>query len=213
MVRYPKYVKLQRHRKILMTRLKIPPAIHQFSRTLDKATAVQLFKLLSKYRPESPQEKNLRLKKLAEAKTKDPKAPEPKKPILLKYGLNNVTTLIEKKKAKLVVIAHDVDPIETVVWLPALCRKMDVPYAVVKSKSRLGALVHQKTATCVALVDVNKDDTNVFTNLANTCSESFNKNADLRKQWGGGILSNRSMVALKKKELAVAKESAAKSKA
>ena len=36
------------------------------------------------------------------------------------------------------VIAHDVDPIELVVWLPALCRKMGVPYAIVKGKSRLG---------------------------------------------------------------------------
>ena len=38
------------------------------------------------------------------------------------------------------VIAHDVDPIELVVWLPALCRKMEVPYAIVKGKSRLGAV-------------------------------------------------------------------------
>lgn len=36
------------------------------------------------------------------------------------------------------MIAHDVDPIELVVWLPALCRKMGVPYAIVKGKSRLG---------------------------------------------------------------------------
>jgi large subunit ribosomal protein L7Ae len=40
-----------------------------------------------------------------------------------------------------VVIAHDVDPIELVVWLPALCRKMEVPYAIVKGKSRLGAVI------------------------------------------------------------------------
>lgn len=38
------------------------------------------------------------------------------------------------------VIAHDVDPIELVVWLPALCRKMEIPYAIVKGKSRLGAV-------------------------------------------------------------------------
>jgi ribosomal protein L7Ae-like RNA K-turn-binding protein len=40
-----------------------------------------------------------------------------------------------------VVIAHDVDPIELVVWLPTLCRKMEVPYAIVKGKSRLGAVI------------------------------------------------------------------------
>jgi len=34
------------------------------------------------------------------------------------------------------VISHDVDPIELVVWLPALCRKMGIPYCIVKSKAR-----------------------------------------------------------------------------
>merc|ERR1712071_130530 len=77
----------------------------------------------------------------------------------LKRGINHVTSLIEAKQAKLVVIAHDVDPIETVIWLPALCRKMDVPYCIIKGKSRLGALVHQKTATCVAVTSVSKNDT------------------------------------------------------
>ena len=50
----------------------------------------------------------------------------------MKFGLNHVTTLVESGKAQLVVIAHDVDPIELVVWLPALCRKMGVPYCIVK---------------------------------------------------------------------------------
>lgn len=47
---------------------------------------------------------------------------------------------ILQNKAQLVVIAHDVDPIELVVWLPALCRKMEIPYAIVKGKARLGAV-------------------------------------------------------------------------
>ena len=61
---------------------------------------------------------------------------------------------IKDKKAQLVCIAHDVDPIELVLWLPAVCRKMDIPYCIVKSKSRLGALVHKKVATAVALTSV-----------------------------------------------------------
>lgn len=35
----------------------------------------------------------------------------------------------------MVVIAHDVDPLELVVWLPALCRKMGVPYCIVKVRT------------------------------------------------------------------------------
>lgn len=46
-----------------------------------------------------------------------------------------------QNKAQLVVIAHDVDPIELVVWLPALCRKMEIPYCIVKGKSRLGSVI------------------------------------------------------------------------
>lgn len=57
---------------------------------------------------------------------------EKKKPLVVKFGLNHVTTLVESGKAQLVVIAHDVDPIELVVWLPALCKKMGVPYCIVK---------------------------------------------------------------------------------
>ena len=55
------------------------------------------------------------------------------KPISLKYGLNHVTYLIEQKKAKLVLIANDVEPVELVVFLPTLCKAMDIPYAIVQS--------------------------------------------------------------------------------
>jgi hypothetical protein len=59
------------------TILKVPPAIAQFSHTLDKNTATQLFKLLNKYRPESKQEKKARLTaaaaSAAEEKEKDAK--------------------------------------------------------------------------------------------------------------------------------------------
>ena len=52
-----------------------------------------------------------------------------------------MTILVEKKKAQLVLIANDVDPIELVLFLPALCRKMGVPYCIVKNKARLGRVV------------------------------------------------------------------------
>ena len=57
---------------------------------------------------------------------------------------------------KPVVVAHDVDRIELILWLSALCTKMDVPYCIVKGKARLGAFVYQKTAPCVAFADVQK---------------------------------------------------------
>merc|ERR1719276_829975 len=100
----------------MLMRLKMPPAINQFNMTIDKNQAATLLRLLKKDR----------LMEQAQAK-KDKQESKSKKPQVIKYGLNHVTTLVEQKAAKLVVIAHDVDPIETVCWLPALCRKKDVP--------------------------------------------------------------------------------------
>jgi len=62
-VRWPRYIRLQRQKRILMHRLTVPPSIFQFTRTLDKNHATSLFKLLHKYRPETHKEKANRLKK------------------------------------------------------------------------------------------------------------------------------------------------------
>merc|ERR1740129_138745 len=112
-----------------------------------------ILKLAKKYMPETKQAKKARLMEMAQQK-KDGQEVKSKKPTVIKYGLNHVTTLIENKLAKLVVIAHDVDPIELVCWLPALCRKKDVPYCVIKGKGRLGQLVHKKSASCIAITSV-----------------------------------------------------------
>lgn len=135
---------------------------------------------------------------------------ETKKPIVLKYGLNHVTDLIELKKARLVVIAHDVDPIELVCWLPALCRKKDVPYCIVRSKSRLGELVHKKTASCIVVENLRKEDQPEFDNLVKTFCAEFNENTELRRRWGGGLLGRKSRHVQEKKEKAIAIEHAKK---
>ena len=67
---------------------------------------------------------------------------------------------------------------QVVVWLPALCRKMGIPYAVVKGKSRLGQVVHKKTATCLALTSVNKEDQQAFNKLVESITTNFNERAD-----------------------------------
>jgi len=209
-VKWPLYIKLQRQRRILMHRLKVPPTINQFTRTLDKSTATLLFKLLHKYRPETKQAKAQRLLKAAQdSKDKKETKETPRKPQVVKYGLNHITSLVEDKKAKLVVIAHDVDPIEMVVWLPTLCRKMDVPYVIVKSKSRLGNVVHKKTATALAITSVGKEDQKDLATLAQTASEQYNKNTETRRNWGGGQKGPKSAAAQRLKEKAIAKEKVA----
>jgi len=219
-VKWPKYIRLQRQKRVLLNRLKVPPAINQFTKTLDKNTASVLFKLLTKYRPEDRASKKKRLLAVAKeraekakaTKGKTPAAPaasaeSSKKPNHVKYGINHVTALVEQKKAKLVVIAHDVDPIEIVIWLPALCRKMGVPYAIVKGKSRLGLLVRKKTATAVAVVNVDKEDRPEFEKLRGTIKENYNDRFDeFKKHWGGAKLGIKSTAARAKKLKAIQKD-------
>ncbi|KAF8186807.1 ribosomal protein L4 [Pholiota molesta] len=201
-VKWPEYVRLQRQKVILSQRLKVPPAIAQFSHTLDKNTATQLFKLLNKYRPESKQEKKARLlaTAAAAAEDKDKDAKDSKKPLFVKYGLNHIVALIEAKKAALVVIAHDVDPIELVVFLPALCRKMGVPYVIVKGKARLGTVVHKKTSAVVAIQEVKSEDQRELATLVSAAKANFtDKYDEQRRQWGGGIRGTKSTQMLRKR--------------
>jgi len=132
---------------------------------------------------------------------------ESKKPICVKFGLDHVTYLVEQGKAQLVVIAHDVDPIELVVWLPALCRKMNVPYCIVKGKARLGAVVHQKTATALALTNVKNEDKQEFSKIVESVKANFNdRYDDVRKIWGGGVMGVKSQAAARLKQALIDKE-------
>ena len=136
-------------------------------------SASQLIKILRKYSPETRKQKADRLRTAAQEQVKDKKAKKGERPVTLKFGLNHVTYLVEQKKAKLVLIAADVDPIETVVFLPTLCKSLDIPYAIVQNKARLGELVHKKTAAVVALTDF-KENQAELNNIARVCKEQFN---------------------------------------
>jgi len=202
-VKWPKYIRLQRQKRVLLQRLKVPPTINQFTRTLDKSLAKQLFTFLDKYKPETKHEKKERLTARAAeiAALKEGEKPSAvAAPNFVKYGINHVTSLVESKEAKLLVIAHDVDPIELVVWLPALARRMGIPYCIVKGKARLGQVVHQKTATALAITTVRKEDQATLAALTKSISQTYNERYDdLRKQWGGMQLGKKSMAKLKKK--------------
>jgi large subunit ribosomal protein L7Ae len=82
-VKWPKYIRVQRQKRILFQRLKIPGTINQFNLTADKNTTNSLFKLLSQHRPETKVQKRERLiqeakeivveqKKSAEEKKENP---------------------------------------------------------------------------------------------------------------------------------------------
>ncbi|CAN0482010.1 unnamed protein product, partial [Ectocarpus sp. 8 AP-2014] len=77
-VKWPRYIRLQRQRKILVQRLKVPPSINQFSKAIDKNQATELLKVLMKYQPEDKKAKQQRLKEIAAAKEAG-KEPAPSK--------------------------------------------------------------------------------------------------------------------------------------
>jgi len=206
-VKWPRYIRLQRQKAILLKRLKVPPSINQFSATLDRQSASQLFKLLDKYRPETKKDRKARLVARAQARSEGKPDKPSQRPLVARSGINTVVSLIEQKKAQLVIIAHDVEPIEMVLYLPALCKKMGVPYCIVKGKARLGHVVRRKTATALALTSVNSEDKTSLTKLVEVCKTNFNDRYDeMRKHAGGGILGAKSLAKIAKLEKIKARE-------
>ena len=205
-LKWPRNVILQRQRKVLSKRLKIPPTVNQFKTVLSKNEAAEVFRLMAKYAPETAAAKKARLVEKAKAEAEGKPVEEMRAPFVVKFGLDNVTKLVEKKQAKLVLIADDVDPLELVMWLPALCHKMGVAYAIVSGKARLGALVHQKTATCVCLTGVNPEDEAALNSLKDSFTVKYAEN----KKWGGHIMGLKTQRKLEIRAAAIAAEKAKK---
>merc|ERR1712046_289114 len=65
---WPKYVRLQRQKRIMLCRLKVPPTIAQFNQTIDKNQATSLLRLCKKYMPETREAKKNRLMEMAQHK-------------------------------------------------------------------------------------------------------------------------------------------------
>jgi len=210
-VKWPRYIRVQRQKQVLQERLKVPPPINQFKHTADRQTAKQLFRLLEKYHPETRAVKKARLRAKAEDKVKGKEDAPSKRQTSLKQGVNCVVRMIEQKKATLVVISHDVEPLELVIFLPSLCRKMGIPYCIVKGKARLGRLVNRKTCSCVALTEVEGGDRSQFNKLLEAIRTNFNERyEEERRHWGGGILGSKSAAKQAKIEKAKVREAAQK---
>jgi large subunit ribosomal protein L7Ae len=86
------------------------------------------------------------------------------------------------------------------VFLPALCRKKGIPYCFVKGKARLGKLVHQKNATCLAVTDVKKEDFPDLDLFQKTFRSQFNDEEKLRRTWGGGVMGIKNVHKMAKRE-------------
>ncbi|KAH8091084.1 hypothetical protein JL720_5963 [Aureococcus anophagefferens] len=92
----------------------------------------------------------------------------------------------------------------------ALCKKMDVPYCIVKNKSRLGTVVHQKTAAVCCLTTVKKEDQHSLDQLRSNFKAMYNDNVAPQRKWGGGIMGLKTQAKLAKREKALQAELAKK---
>lgn len=72
----------------------------------------------------------------------------------IKQGVNEVTKALERKNAKLMVIAEDIEPPEIVAHLPLLAKEKDIPYTFVPSQKQLGSASGINVATSsIAITD------------------------------------------------------------
>lgn len=184
--------KINRKMYKLANAIRIPPPINQFKTVLEDADEKRVFDLFAKYKPETREEKQKRLE------SANPR--EGPKPILIKFGLKHLTDLISAKKTKLVLIAADVCPITVVVWLPSLCKRMGISYAIVKSRASLGALVNLKSAAAIALESVRPEDAAEFEEIIGMCNAVFADQYEHHMTTSGGGRINLPVDADCKKE-------------
>ena len=89
----------------------------------------------------------------------------------IKKGTNEVTKVIERGVAKLVVIAEDVDPPEIVAHLPILCEEKKIPYVFVTSKNQLGASLGIDVPSASACIVEAGDAASVFEDLVKSIAK------------------------------------------
>lgn len=75
----------------------------------------------------------------------------------LRKGANEVTKIVERGQAKIIVLAEDVQPEEILMHMPILCEQKGTPWAYVPSKQELGAAAGlDVSTTAVAVLEPGK---------------------------------------------------------
>lgn len=71
----------------------------------------------------------------------------------IRKGTNEATKAIERGKAKLVLIAENVQPPEVVAHLPLLCDERKTPYVYVPEKQRIGEALGIGVGSAAAAIE------------------------------------------------------------
>ena len=59
-----------------------------------------------------------------------------------------------------------------------ICRKMNVPYCIVKGKARLGRVVRRKTCAAMCLTTVNPEDKSALSKVVEAVRNNFNDRSE-----------------------------------
>jgi len=84
----------------------------------------------------------------------------------IKKGANEVTKIIERGQAKLVLVAADVNPPEVIMHFGPLCKEKKVPCVQVPSKEELGAVAGLNVSTAAIAVVKEGDARDIIKQLA-----------------------------------------------
>lgn len=76
---------------------------------------------------------------------------------------------------------------------------MQVPYAIVKGKARLGLTVNKKTSAVAALTEVRSEDSQALSNVVSAVKSYNETNKEAARHWGGGLRGPKSKAKLIKR--------------
>lgn len=80
----------------------------------------------------------------------------------IKIGVNEVTKAVERGKAKLVLMAEDVDPPEIMMHIPIICAEKKIPFVYIKTRDELGKAAGLKvSSSSVTIIDEGKAKKNI----------------------------------------------------
>ena len=87
--------------------------------------------------------------------------------------MNEVTKSIERKLAKLIVMAEDVSPPEILLHIPLLCEEKDIPYAYLSTKKELGNTARiNVSASAIAIENVGTGNEGILDDVIKKLEES-----------------------------------------
>ena len=89
----------------------------------------------------------------------------------IKKGANEVTKVVERGVAKIVILAENTNPVEIIAHIPVLCKEKNIPCVTVSTKEDLGAAAGVGVSTTSVAVVQDGEAKNLIKDLAEKLSK------------------------------------------